>query len=115
MKETKALYAMKVLRKDVIINTDQIESTRIEKEILKSVCIYIIIIYPPNIFSIGPLSIPSRFGICIPNNREDIFCNEVLPRGGAIHPLIQRKAFPREQSAFLWGSNSPGSGTSPQA
>lgn len=38
--ETEYLYAMKVLRKDVIINTDQIESTKIEKEILKSVWSY---------------------------------------------------------------------------
>lgn len=34
-KQTKKYYAMKVLRKDVLIDTDLIENTRIEKEILK--------------------------------------------------------------------------------
>ena len=32
-----SLYAMKVIRKDVLIDSDQIRATRIEKEILKSV------------------------------------------------------------------------------
>ena len=36
-KQTGKYYAMKVLRKDVLIDTDQIENTKIEKEILKRV------------------------------------------------------------------------------
>jgi hypothetical protein len=36
-KQTKKYYAMKVLRKDILIDTDLIENTRIEKEILKRV------------------------------------------------------------------------------
>ena len=34
-KKTSTYYAMKVLRKDVLIDTDLIENTRIEKEVLK--------------------------------------------------------------------------------
>lgn len=34
MKTTKTLYAIKVIRKDVLIEYDQIESTQLEKEIL---------------------------------------------------------------------------------
>ena len=36
-KQSKKYYAMKVLRKDVLIDTDLIENTRIEKEVLKRV------------------------------------------------------------------------------
>jgi len=33
-KDSKEVYAMKSLRKDVIIDYDQVESTKLEKEIL---------------------------------------------------------------------------------
>ena len=33
-KDTKEVYAMKSLRKDVILDYDQVESTKLEKEIL---------------------------------------------------------------------------------
>ena len=35
--EEKILYAMKVLRKDVLIDSDQIENTKLERDILKTV------------------------------------------------------------------------------
>lgn len=34
-KDTKDVYAMKSLRKDVILDYDQVESTKLEKEILQ--------------------------------------------------------------------------------
>jgi len=33
-KKTKVLYAIKVIRKDVLIEYDQVESTKLEKDIL---------------------------------------------------------------------------------
>jgi hypothetical protein len=34
LKETEKLYAIKAIRKDILIETDQIESTKLERDIL---------------------------------------------------------------------------------
>jgi hypothetical protein len=36
-KDTKALYAMKCIRKELLIKADQIESTKLEKFVMKAV------------------------------------------------------------------------------
>lgn len=36
-KDTKQLYAMKSIRKELLIKADQIESTKLEKYVMKSV------------------------------------------------------------------------------
>ena len=74
-KKTKEIFAMKSLRKEELIDKDQIEHTKTEKMILESVLYNFKIIFDIK-FAICTIkdqsSIPCGVRVCVPNSREGI-------------------------------------------
>lgn len=84
MPSTGKLYAMKELRKDVLIDTDQIENTRIEKEIMKNA-------NHPFLISLDYVFQTS----------EKIFFVMKFMKGGELFALISReRRFPESRARF---------------
>ena len=70
-RDSKEIYAMKALRKDVLIDYDQVENTKLEKEILLRVSL---------ISDSGETSIPCLNGLCLLERLEDILRHAVCAR-----------------------------------
>ena len=74
-KEKGEIYAMKSLRKDVLIDYDQVENTKLEKEILLKVS---------KDLNTGQTSIPCLDGLRFPKLIEDILRDEICVGRGAL-------------------------------
>ena len=88
-KKTKELYAMKSLKKDVLLDQDQVESTLVEKKNIRKIS----------------LSIVSRNGLLLPNRRKNILYYAICKRWRIISTFKKSKIFPRRESTFLFSNN----------
>ena len=86
---------MKSLRKDVLIDYDQVENTKLEKEILLKVRAESITLSP------GEASIPSLHGLRVPERPEDLLRDALRAGRRALQPPQQEASVRRGHGSVL--------------
>jgi serum/glucocorticoid-regulated kinase 2 len=84
-KKTKKVYAMKCIRKDVVLENEQMDSLKLEKEILYSI---------EHPFIVG-------MDYVFENNLRIFFLMDFIEGGELFRHLVQVRRFPEEQARFM--------------
>lgn len=84
-KKTKKVYAMKCIRKDVVLENEQMDSLKLEKEILYSI---------EHPFIVG-------MDYVFENNHRIFFLMDFIEGGELFRHLVQVRRFPEDQARFM--------------